>query len=114
MQRTNLYRLVQRIRGVWDSPGTSPACQAQIAEGQRCPRVPLHDIERTIGEMHALVRGQGADLVVLNLDFAETFAVGASRHAAEAGGIPFIDFVQRFHDDERKAQEARAAVLGIF
>ena len=51
--------------------------------------------------MHALVRAQGGDLIALNVDFMKTEAVAASRHAAEIGGIPYVDFVERFHDEAR-------------
>jgi lysophospholipase L1-like esterase len=113
VQRTSLYRLVQWLRGSADGPGPSPACRAQTADGGHCRRVPLADIETTIGEMHALVRARGADLIALNLDFMGTVAVGAARHAAEAGGIPFVDFVERFQEETRKADEAKAAALHL-
>lgn len=114
LERTSLYRLAQRLRGSAYGAGPSPGCEAQIAAGERCRRVPLQDIETTIGEMQALVRAQGSgDLIALNLDFMGTQAVVAARHAAEVGGIPFVDFVERFSDETRKADEARAAALHL-
>jgi lysophospholipase L1-like esterase len=113
VQRTSIYRLIQRLRRPAEAPGPSPGCQQEIAQHQNCRRVPLADIETTIREMHELVRTRGADLVALNVDFMETLAAGAARHVAEAGGFPFVDFVERFHADQLSAENARAAALRL-
>jgi lysophospholipase L1-like esterase len=113
VQRTSLYRLFQRIGRPAAAAAPSAACREEIAQRGGCRRVPLADIETTVREMHALVRAHEADLVALNLDFIETPAAGAARRAAEAAGIPFVDFVERFRVEQRNAENARAVALRL-
>lgn len=113
LQRTSIYRALQRIGRPQPPAGPSPVCRSEIARTGSCRRVPVPDIEATIREMQARVGEHGADFVALNLDFMETAAAGAARRAAEAGRITFVDFVQRLHARRDAIDRERAAALRL-
>jgi lysophospholipase L1-like esterase len=113
VERTSLYRLIARMSAAPESAGPSARCRAEIARDGMCRRVPVDDIETTIRDMHRLVRANGVDLLVLNLDFMGTAAVDGARRAAQADGIAFVDFVERFRTLRRADEDARAARLAL-
>lgn len=112
VQRTSLFRLFRQMRAE-QKPEPSPACVDEIAQRGSCRRVPLADIATTVREMHALLRAHGTDMITMNVDFIETQAVTALKPVTDADGIPFVDFVERFHTEQRNTENARAAELGL-
>jgi lysophospholipase L1-like esterase len=115
-QRTSLVHALRAIgRRLLDPPAPepSPACQAEIARGRRCSRVPVDDIRVTVAEVAARVREAGADLIVLNLDFMETRAVAGVLAAVKTHGLVYHDFVAQFRALQAADDEAASRALGL-
>jgi lysophospholipase L1-like esterase len=109
---TNLYQLFGREPE--RSPSEySPQCAEQVAERGFCRRVSLPQIEAAIEKLSQLVRGAGAELLVVNTDFLATPAVTASRSAAERLAIPFEDLVAGVDVRRRGEEDELAARLGL-
>lgn len=105
LAETNLYRMARVLAPPSGEP--SPGCAAQPPAA--CRRVGIPEIAATIGEIRALTRAAGAELVLMNADFMETPAVEGLRRAA----LPFLDFVARFAAQraEIEAEHARKREL---
>ena len=115
-ERTSLVHGLRAIgRRLLDPPAPepSPACQAEIALGRGCSRVPVADITATVAEVAARVREAGADLIVLNLDFMETHAATGVLAAVKAHGIVHHDFVAQFRALQAAEDAAAARALGL-
>src|SRR5688572_20006356 len=115
LERTATYRLVQS----WFAAGgdaaadVSPGCRRQIADTGKCRRVGLDEIEDAIVTAARLTRNAGVDLVVLNVDFEETDAVGAIRGGARRANVQFVDVVSEYFARRAKAEDARARAANV-
>jgi lysophospholipase L1-like esterase len=115
LERTATYRLVQR----WFAPAAesatdvSPGCRRQLEATERCGRVALGEIEDAVKAAARITRDAGVDLIVLNLDFEQTDAVGAVRSAVRQTNVPFVDVVSVYLQRRAADEDARAHALGL-
>lgn len=118
LAQTSLVRALGLASRWWRGAGggpsePSPVCRSEIRESGSCKRVPLADIRAAIHELAAVLRAARSDLLILNLDFIETDAVGALREAVQRDGLPFVDFAARFRALQAEEEAARARALAL-
>jgi lysophospholipase L1-like esterase len=109
LANTNLYRLASALSPRRSEPG--PGCAAQPSGA--CRRVGIPEIEAAIGEIDAMTRAAGANLLLLNTDFMETPAVEGLRRAEAAVPLRTLDLVARFRSLRTEAEEREERTRGL-
>lgn len=112
LSRTNLYALLGPPP-VGGAEAESPGCAVQRRDHGYCRRVSLEQIAESVREAARVVRGAGAQLVVLNMDFLRTGAASAARDAAAAVGVPFVDAVAGLDREKARHDAEVARGLGL-
>lgn len=115
LARTNTYRAIERIfpPPPFTPDRDSPGCKAQIRQSGACHRVSLDEIAAAVHEVNRVVTRAGIELLLVNLDFAETTAVAGVRRTADLEKLPFIDAVDALRGMRRGDEDARAKRLGL-
>jgi lysophospholipase L1-like esterase len=115
LARSNTYRLVERFfpPPPFSPERDSPGCEEQIKRTGACRRVSVDQIAQAVSEVHRLVTAAGADLLLANLDFARTGAIGGVRRTADLEHIPLIDAVDTLGSLRRADEIKRSDQLGL-